>query len=161
MRSRGPGVNQFTELEIHREYGGHQGYVTGQGVSLNGCQTLDDGGVEGEQGVVMDGQQEAELRVSLDRHGETGGSHAGQPGHVTGGHPGLLANERRVLRVLTNERRVLRVLTNERRVLRVLTNERPVLPGVVIGGVLLARQKLLRVEQLPVHSGPHLRLVNG
>ena len=28
--------------------------------------------------------------------------------------------------------------------------------GVVVGGVLLAGHQLLRVEELPVHSGPHL-----
>ena len=89
MRPRRPGVNQFTKLEIHREYSWHQGQVTGQGVSLDGGQTLDDGGVKREQRVVMDSQQEPELRVSLHWHRETRGGHAGQPGHIAGGQPGL------------------------------------------------------------------------
>ena len=97
MGPRGPGVDQFAELEIHREYGGHQAQVTGQGVSLNCRQTLDDGGVQRQQRVIMDSQQEAELRVCLDWHGETRRGHAGQPGHVAGGQPGVLTNQRRVL----------------------------------------------------------------
>ena len=98
MCPRGPGVDQFAELKIHREYGGHQGQLTGQRVSLDGRQTLDDGGVQRQQRVVMDSQQEAELRVGLDRHRETRRSYTGQPGHVAGGQPRISTNQRRVLR---------------------------------------------------------------
>ena len=94
MGPRGPGVDQSAELKIHREYGGHPGQGTGQRVSLDSRQTLEDGGVPRQQRVVMDGQQEAELRVGLDRHRETRRSHTGQPGHVAGGQPGVLTNQR-------------------------------------------------------------------
>merc|ERR1719489_198792 len=36
-----------------------------------------------------------------------------------------------------------------------LLSDGVVSPGVVVGGVLLARDQLLRVEQLPVRSGAH------
>ena len=59
-------MNQFGQLEIHGEDGRDQGDVVAQGEHLDGRDALDDGGVEREQRLVVQGHQEPELRVSLE-----------------------------------------------------------------------------------------------
>ena len=66
MGSSRPGVNKFGQLEIHGEYGGDQGDVVAQGERLDGGDALDDGGVERQQRLVVEGHQEPELRVGLE-----------------------------------------------------------------------------------------------